>query len=183
MNISYNRTVNLKSQDILVACKLITLGKAEWSYASLSDALKLSRGEAHSCIKRLTKSKLYNEVTRAPRRAALEEFLIHGVKYAFPVERGANMRGVPTAWAASPLKEVLVDNGELPPVWPHPSGEMRGEEFTPLYRTVPDVALNDPQLYELLALLDGVRGGGARERQLAEGMLRERLKFQKPHAS
>jgi hypothetical protein len=165
----------LKPQDILVALKL-SMCQQEWSYSTLATALGLSVGEAHNSIQRLTRSRLYNESTRAPVRAALEEFLIHGVKYAFPPECKGMTRGVPTAWAASPLKEQLVDTNEPPPVWPHPEGSVRGYEFVPLYPTVPDVALRDLQLYEALALLDSVRAGSAREHNLAVELLRARLK-------
>ena len=40
-----------------------------------------------------------------PNNSNLTEFLIHGVKYAFPVERGGPTRGFPTAEAASPLNQ------------------------------------------------------------------------------
>jgi hypothetical protein len=52
-------------------------------------------------------------------------------------------------------------------VWPHKDGTVRGVAFYPLYPTVPDAANNNPALYELLALVDAVRGGNMRERALA----------------
>jgi hypothetical protein len=64
----------------------------------------------------------------------------------------------------------------MPPVWPHPEGSAKGCEFVPLYRTVPQSALRDQQLYQMLALLDGIRGGGARERKLASELLHHQLK-------
>lgn len=41
---------------------------------------------------------------------------------------------------------------------------------------MPEAALRDPTLYELLALLDAIRDGRARERALAEKALEKRLK-------
>jgi hypothetical protein len=61
------------------------------------------------------------------------------------------------------------------PVWPDPEGSMRGYEFSPLYKSVPKAAAKDSALYELLALLDAVRDGRARERALAEKELLARL--------
>jgi len=46
----------------------------------------------------------------------------------------------------------------------------------PLYKNVPYAALRDPALYELLALVDAIRDGRARERNLAERDLVRRLK-------
>jgi hypothetical protein len=68
-----------------------------------------------------------------PQRNNLKEFLIHGVKYAFPVERGGATRGVPTAEAAPPLNHHFGQDSPLPPVWPHAEGLVRGIAFSPLY--------------------------------------------------
>lgn len=48
--------------------------------------------------------------------------------------------------------------------------------FEPLHKTVPEAAAKDPVLYELLALIDGLRDGRARERQIAERELGTRLR-------
>src|SRR2546430_1858256 len=108
-------------------------------------------------------------------RAALKEFLLHGAKYAFPPTFGASTRGLPTAYAAPPLMTLVSQPSEPPPVWPDPSGERRGIALYPLYPTVPQAARSDPRLYECLALFDALRGGAARERQLASELLSERL--------
>ena len=64
---------------------------------------------------------------------------------------------------------------ELPPVWPDAEGNQRGVTFHPLYPTVPFAARKDRVLYEFLALFDALRGGAARERQLAARILSERV--------
>ena len=62
-------------------------------------------------------------------KAALREFLIHGVKYAFPRQRGEVTRGIPTAHAAEPLKRQISAGNEPPPVWPSAMGKTRGYSF------------------------------------------------------
>jgi hypothetical protein len=104
---------------------------------------------------------------------ALEEFLIHGLRYAFPPERGEPTRGIPTSAAALPLAHASRDE---PPVWPHPEGQAKGYGFSPLYRSAPEAALADPALYELLALVDAVRDARCRQRNLAARELTQRLK-------
>ena len=47
--------------------------------------------------------------------------------------------------------------------------------FSPLHKNVPKAALADPRLYELLALVDALRDGKARERELAARELSKRL--------
>ena len=68
-------------------------------------------------------------------------------------------------------------SSEPVPVWPDPQGELRGASFTPLYKSVPKAARADPQLYELLVLVDAIRGGRAREREIAIKELTNRLEL------
>ena len=56
-----------------------------------------------------------------------------------------------------------------------PEGSIRGESFSPLYKSVPIAAKNDSKLYELLALVDAIRGGQTREREMAKKELKKRL--------
>ena len=111
-----------------------------------------------------------------PSIAAVLEFLVHGLKYVFPPQRGELTRGVPTSYAAPPLSRLIARGPEPIPVWPFPEGTVRGIAFEPLYGSVPFAALRDPGLYELLAIADALREGRARERKIAEEQLRQRLK-------
>ena len=45
----------------------------------------------------------------------------------------------------------------------------------PLYASAPKAATDDSALYELLAIVDALRLGGARERSVAADILRKRL--------
>ena len=109
------------------------------------------------------------------RLQSLEEFLLHGVRYAYAPRSGALTRGLPTGHAAPPLNKIIVQPDEPPPVWPYAHGTVRGYSFAPLYPTVPEAALRDPVLYELLALVDAIREGRARERDIAAKELNARL--------
>lgn len=163
--------VALKPQDVLVLLKLAVLGGAPWKYSTIAASLGMSPSEAHAAAKRLRQLKLLDAQNK-PLRRALLEFLVHGVKYVFAVERGAMTRGMPTAHAAPPLMHDIAAGDDPPPVWPDPEGPVRGEAFTPLYPSVVHAARQDPQLYQCLALVDAIRGGRARERHLAEQHLR-----------
>jgi hypothetical protein len=172
----YSTWVALKPQDVLVALKLAARPDGGWSYPRLATELAMSASEVHSSVRRATRSGLLQANDRhSPNRRALLEFLVHGIKYAFPAERGAMTRGLPTAHAAPPLSAHFPTSDEPPPVWPDPEGTVRGEELEPLYRSAPKAARADKGLYELLALVDAVRGGRARERDLAVKELRSRL--------
>ena len=167
--------MGLKSQDIVVVLKLVALGERRWSYPSLAAGLFMSPSGAHACVKRAVDSKLLDPVQKKPRLAAVEEFLIHGVKYVFPARRGGPTRGMPTGYAAPPLNSEIVQSSELPPVWPYAEGTVRGYAFSPLHEGVPRAAEKDVKLYELLALLDAIRGGRAREVSIAIREFKDRL--------
>lgn len=163
--------VTLKPQDILVLLKLAVHHGEAWSYGGLASSLKMSSSEVHAAIERATHAGLMSVQHRRPNRAALEELLVHGVKYIFPAERGRITRGIPTAHAAPPLVREFIATDDLPPVWPDPEGPVRGETLQPLYRSVPHAARRDEKLYEVLALVDAIRAGRARERKRAEELL------------
>ena len=65
----------------------------------------MSTSEVHAGLKRAVAAKLMDSQRGRPAKRALEEFLIHGVKYAFPPDRGGLTRGLPTAYAAAPLSD------------------------------------------------------------------------------
>jgi hypothetical protein len=164
----------LKPQDAVILLKL-TVASGGWTYPSLAESLGMSASAVHSGIVRAKHSGLYDENRRAPNRRALAEFLVHGLRYVFPAKRGPLTRGLPTAHAAAPLKDKIVADGEPPPVWPDAEGTVRGQGLEPLYPSVPTAARRDPALYELLALVDAIRSGRARERSLAITELESRL--------
>lgn len=85
-------------------------------------------------------------------------------------------RGVLARYLAPPLKEMILSSDELPPVWPHPDGNLRGHGLLPLYEAIPLAAQDDPDFYALLALFDALRIGQARERELAAKLLQERIR-------
>jgi len=173
----YNCRVILKPQDVVVVLKLLGYGSRRPPFAQIASDLSMSPSEIHAAVKRAQAAHLLHgpELYSRPNESALEEFLIHGIKYVFPAERGAASRGIPTAYAAEPLNRLIVRGDEPIPVWPYPKGESRGVAFAPLYRTVPIAALRDPQLYKLLAIVDALRDGRARERRLAEQELKKIL--------
>lgn len=77
---------------------------------------RVSSSQIHLSLKRLQRSRLVDNQDCRPRLRPIEEFLVHGLKYAFPARRGEPNRGMPTAHAASPLQNQVAANSELPPV-------------------------------------------------------------------
>lgn len=167
----------MQGQDIALLLKLAILNEPGVQSKRLADGLSISPSEVSKALKRCTEAGLvYIEgAEKRVNRTALMEFLSHGLKYAFPAERGSMTRGVPTAAAAEPLKSRLVDDKEPPPVWPYAEGKIRGLSLAPLYKGAPKAALRDPKFYGVLALCDAVRSGRTRERNLAVELLQKEI--------
>ena len=174
-NSEYNASMILKPQDVVVLLKLGALREIPWSYASLAGDLFMSASEVHAGIKRAIAARMMDPEGKRALKRPLEEFLIHGVKYAYPPDRGGLTRGMPTGYAAAPLNAMISPSPDPPPVWPDPEGDTRGNEFSPLYNSVPKAVRKDSKLYELLALVDAIRDGRAREREIAIRDLKARL--------
>jgi DNA-binding Lrp family transcriptional regulator len=167
----------LKPQDIFVVLKILANGSRRTPYVELAGSLGMSASEAHASVQRAVQSHLLrgSEMQHRPNLAALEEFLVHGLRYAFPAEHGEFTRGMATSYAAEPLRTLIPPGNDPIPVWPSIDGKERGVAFSPLYRTAPLAALRDPAFYEYLVLADALRDGRARERKIAERELHKRL--------
>lgn len=166
--------MSLKAQDIVVLIKIIARqGDESWSQHHIALELCLSPSQINSALKRLVTSGLmtpYHPPSKPqPILSACEEFLIHGLKYIFPAKLGELARGIPTSYAGPSLKTELTTGSDPMPVWPYGKGEERGLSLKPLYPSVPESVSQypDPLFYDLLALIDAIRSGRAREKQLA----------------
>jgi hypothetical protein len=166
----------MKPQDILVYLKLLLWKKGRWTVAAIANSIGLSASETHAAIQRGKRSGLFDPLTEKPSKAALIEFLIHGLKYVFPAEPGSQAKGIPTAHSAHPLSAKIVSQAGDAFVWASPNGRISGARIEPLYPSVPKAVQSDIQLYELLALVDALRVGRVREQKLAALELKKRLK-------
>jgi hypothetical protein len=173
-----SQQISLKPQDVVVLVKLCLAQGQRFTYASLASELAMSASEIHGSLGRAKFARLAvvsGEQGVQPIRSALREFLIYGVRYAFPATSGSITRGIPTGYAGPVLRNLLTQSDEPPPVWPLASGDVRGVSIHPLYPTVPAIAQRDLGFYELFSLVDAIRIGAARERELAANEISKRL--------
>lgn len=187
----------MKPQDIVLLLKLVTLerpglvpGVAEvlemppiaddvFSVRALGDATGISKSEVSAAMRRCVFAGLIatdRETGRAKANTdGLYELLAHGVKYVFPVKPGRVLRGVPTAHSAPVWAGRLTSGGNQVFVWADAEGDAVGESIEPLFKSVPAAARRDRALYDLLALVDSIRLGRAREAELARKLLKDYL--------
>jgi len=167
----------LKPQDLVVVLKVAVNRHRDFTFAELGRELSMSASEVHAACLRAELSRLLLRSDEGfdANRTALQEFAIYGVRYAFPPVIGAVTRGMATGVGAHPLKNLFMQTGESTPVWPDADGQSRGQALIPLYPSVPKACGTDSALYEMLVLVDAIRGGAAREREIAEAEIIRRL--------
>ena len=172
----------LKAQDIVILLKLLAnADHLNWPQHQLATHLCLSPSAINASLVRLNKSGLLQFGIDHKRYQlvipACEELLIYGIKYFFPAELGEHTSGIATSYAAPVFKGKIVLGQEAIPVWPAAEGKERGIGLEPLYHCVPASLIRypDQSFYDLLALVDALRSGRARERNMAMELLKERL--------
>jgi hypothetical protein len=181
----------MKPQDIVILLKLLCIQKEQqlgrgfdrstasgpYAMRSLEASLGISKSEISASLKRSIAPELATKIGDQIKvnRRNLSEFILHGLKYSFPITPGAPQRGVPTGFAAPMLEGSILSGSEDIHVWPHAQGPIRGLAVEPLYKSVPEAALKDEQLYEYLALIDALRLGRAREANLAAEKLKQKI--------
>jgi hypothetical protein len=163
----------MSPHDIVILLKIVSYGNEPWFQKPLAEALGISQSEISKSLNRSKSAGLLAQNGKTVMKTALLEFLQYGLRYVFPQKPGAVVRGVPTSHSASPLKEEIQSSEAY--VWPYGKGTVRGQSIVPLYPSAPEAALKDAKLYELLALVDALRVGRARERELAIKELKNRL--------
>lgn len=175
--------VSLRPQDVAVLLYLTTWENSKSPGADESLTLKeiaaathLSVSEIHNVLQRATVAGLFRHHERRVNRHALQELIVHGVRYVFPAQRGGIVRGIPTSYAAAPLNTHIVSMEAMQPVWHYAEGESRGIALTPLYPAAPEAARQNKKYHELLALTDALRSDARlRERDIATRLLIEQL--------
>lgn len=168
-----SRQPSMNPIDVVVLLKLISLGNQPWNQKSLAEALHISQSEISKSLARSRYAGLLDPAGKKVRRLAFFEFLRYGIASVFPQQPGAVTRGMATAHSAAPLNGTIQSSEHY--VWPTGKGNVRGHSIVPLYPSVVEAAQNDSKLYELLALVDAMRVGRAREKELAITELQKRI--------
>lgn len=163
----------MKPQDVVVLAKLIAINDPDYIQIGLAEALYMSQSEISSSISRSSYSGLLINKGKEVNRKLFFDFIKYGLSVVFPQHPGAIVRGTLTAHSAPPLDVEIVSEEKY--VWPYAKGRARGQSIVPLYPTVPKAVILDSHLYELLVLMDAVRVGRAREKNLALELLAQRI--------
>jgi len=169
----------MKSISVYVFASLIVKKERSMSYENWGKEISLPATSLFRSVKDLRKAKLATETVDGdvPNYQNAEKFLLYGFPFCFSAEKGKLVRGFKTGIDATSLQSEFAD-GDYPAVWAHHEGDVKGFEVKPLHSCIPDQIANDRMdkvLYELLALLDVLRIGQAREVKAAQKKIKEIL--------
>ena len=165
----------MRPQDIVVLLKIISIRDNKWRNIDIANAIGISPSEVSEALNRCKIAKLIDSKKRKVNINSFTEFLVYGLKYVFPIEPGAIVKGIPTAHSASPIKAHISSDTDVY-VWANAKGTHRGQAIEPLYKTLPQIVQEDKLFYELLTIVDTIRVGRVREIQIAIDELNKRLK-------
>jgi len=164
----------IRPHDIVILLKLAIHQDRKWQKKELASELFISPSEITESINRSEYGGLISSIDEMKvMKKAFLDYLKYGLPYTFPQRPGAIVRGIPTAHSADPLAKII--QSETAYVWKSSDGKMKGQAILPLYKGVIEAIKVDGLLYEGLALLDAIRVGRAREKQLAASILEKML--------
>jgi hypothetical protein len=170
----------LKPQDVFVASYLAVAERAGRScptHAQLGEALHVSPSTVFGSLKNLRRAKLTESADPGSRVAAQRflSFLVYGVPAIyFPTKVGV-VRGIATSVFSPAFRDRFTKASDVPCVWPYSRGREEGDGLLPLYPSVPAACSRDPALYQIMAAIDVLRSGRARERGAAAAYLEDFL--------
>ena len=169
----------MRPQDVAILLKIIALNGQNWQLVGLSNSLRISVSEISESLNRSRIASLIDYNKKKIHRQNLLEFLEHGVRYVFPQQPGAMVRGIPTAHSHPFMKKNFIS--EMDYVWPDNKGKVMGLMIEPLYPKQVEAVAEDQEYYKLLALVDVVRVGKVREIKYAINELKRIILNESPH--
>jgi len=163
----------MRPHDVVILLKIASKGQQSWFMKDLAFELEISASELSESINRSVIAGLISSDKKSLNKLAVLDFLISGLRYVYPQQPGAMVRGIGTAHSAPPLNSQIVSEDIF--VWPFSEGNIRGQAIEPLHPNLPSACLKDSKFYELVALTDAIRVGKVREQKMAIEMIKERI--------
>lgn len=130
----------------------------------------MSKGGVHLALARLRAVGLVDGEGAAPAKKIVP-FVLHGIRYLFPVTFGRRVRGVPTGPSTPDIADEFAPEPGRDFVWADTSGNHRGTSILPLDPRVPKIASDWPRSHQLFGAIDLLRIGSARDVEIASSFI------------
>jgi len=153
----------MQPQDLLIALFLI-LEKKKTYQKDIADRLKISRAAVSYSVNRLIKLNLLSQDKERIMAQTILDFIKYAIHIVYPAQQGPRVKGILTGDITLLDNTILSDDKY---VWKSSLGHDIGQEISPLYRSAPEIAASEPALYKALQLIDIIRIGNSREKNLA----------------
>ncbi len=163
----------MRPQDVAILLKILAMEGQHWQLSGLANSLRISISEISESLNRSRIAGLIDHNKKRVNRQNLLEFLEHGVRYVFPQQAGAMVRGILTAHSHPFMKKKFIS--EMNYVWPDNNGKEMGLMIEPFYPRQSEAVLEDQEYYKLLALVDVIRVGKVREVKYAVDELKKNI--------
>lgn len=161
----------MRPHDIAILLKLVSLNGNSWQLSTLANDTHISLSEISESLNRSKVAGLLNSDKKQINRQNLMEFIEHGIRYVFPQQPGALVRGMPTAHSHPFMKKMFP--GQMEFVWPNDKGKVIGQMIEPFYPKQSEAVNKDEKYYKLLSLVDVIRVGKSREIKYALAELKK----------
>ena len=161
----------MRPQDVAILLKIVSKNSEKWQLVDIAHSLCISISETSESLNRSRIANLIDFTKKKIHRNNLMEFLEHGVRYVFPQEPGAMVRGIPTAHAHPFMKKNFISDIDY--VWPDTNGKIVGMKIEPFYPKQVEAVKDDETYYKLLSLVDVIRVGKVREVKYAVNELKK----------
>ena len=163
----------MRPHDIAILLKIASKGKQSWYMKDLAHELNISASEISESLNRSVIAGLLSSDKKNLNKLALLDFLKSGLRYVYPQQPGAMVRGIGTSHSADPLRNEITSEENF--VWPYGKGNLRGQAIEPLHVNTPEACLKDKNYYELMSLTDAIRLGKVREQNIAYKILKRKI--------
>jgi hypothetical protein len=162
--------------DIYILAGALANDREALTLRGLAAELYVDHTLVHRALKRAETVGLYRTSSKQVNRANFEDLMTHAGRFIAPARLGELTRGVPAAWAAEPISQIIRESGqEPPPVWPDAQGPVRGQALQPLHPAAVRASQQSPALGNLLSIIDSLRAGDVRVRKVAAEELQRTL--------
>lgn len=160
----------MRPQDIPILIKVISMKDQPWLVKDLAFQLFLSQSEVSESLHRSMYAGLIDNSKKRVQSQNFLEFMMYGLRYAFPQQPGSIVRGMPTAHSHPTLQNKFIADTKF--VWPDPASNAIGLSIEPFYPKQVNAARLDDSLYYKLCLIDMLRVGKQREVNFAKEELK-----------
>ena len=147
----------MKGQDIVVLVWIASeeaTGNKDWVIRDLAHDINISTSTVHSSLSNMEAAGLYDKKSKRISKQSLLDFLKYGFSIVFPIDYGAETRGIIVPHSVLG-KEMNLSSKKY--IWKNSKGKDIAPQITPLYEGAPIATLKSEKAKIIIGLLECLR--------------------------